>query len=388
MKLQHDLAALLPRLADGDVYKFCVWYQRYAPHLPTIARVLYDRLDGEEQARFLVWFLKKWANVNLTNPVECGLYNDAVKRMREQERPPLELNGKRYGLLDCSPLGWDIELLCYDWVTAVCGMLYDQYEHGKVRLAPGDVIIDAGAFIGDTSVLFHQKLAGQCQIHSFELLDENLALMVHNLERNGVAQDQVVLNKLALADKTGEEIVMDLGAQQAAGSIFGKSEVGERIQTVTLDDYVVSLGLRKVDFIKMDIEGAEVLALKGAHRTIQLFKPRLAICLYHKWDDMFTIPQAILATGVDYDFSFRWVEMTHGWEAILFALPASPTSHHPATSVAATDHIADALDALTASVVKNFRQSEAMYRHIKRLEKAEADANDAGSESVESDRGS
>ena len=49
-----------------------------------------------------------------------------------------------------------------------------------MKLAPGDVIVDAGAFIGDTAVFFHHKLAGRCQVHSFELLDENLALLVHN----------------------------------------------------------------------------------------------------------------------------------------------------------------------------------------------------------------
>ena len=360
MKLHHDIAAVLPRIADEDMYKFCVWYEKYAAHLPTIATGLYDRLNAEDQARFLVWFFKRWAHIDLTNSVEYGLYNNAVERVLAQERTPHVLNGKMYGVLDFAPQGYEFDLLCYDWVTSVDDVLYNQYEHGDVALAPGDVIIDAGGFIGDTAVLFHHKLGGQCQIHSFELLDENLALLLHNLERNGVTSEQIVVNKLALTNETGGEIVLEPGVVQGAGSIFGKQAAGERIQTVTLDDYVVGAGIAKVDFIKMDIEGAEVMALNGAHRTIQLFKPRLAICLYHKWDDAVTIPQAILATGVDYEFSFKWVEMNHGWEAILFASPASSStsSRHTSSTVLESDHLADALAVLTSSYIKKCVQAD------------------------------
>lgn len=369
MQLRHDIAALLPQIPAADMPKFSAWYVKYAPHFETIARDLYDRLPAGERRRFLVWWLKRWAQLDITNPVEAGLYRNAVKRVLEQPREPLELNGTRYGVLDFSPQGYDFELLCYDWVTSVDDVLYNQYEHGDVALAPGDVIIDAGGFIGDTAVLFHHKLQGQCQIHSFELLDENLQLMLHNLTRNGMTEEHIVLNKLALAERTGEEIVLEPGVVQGAGSIFGRSSGGERIQTVALDDYVVEMDLHRVDFIKMDIEGAEVMAINGARRTIQHFKPRLAICLYHKWDDVWTVPQAILATGVDYVFSFKWVELGHGWEAILFATPAdasgaTASSRTQATPAAAPadDHLAEAMDALVAA----YRKEEGVLDTIAR----------------------
>jgi FkbM family methyltransferase len=243
---------------------------------------------------------------------------------------------------------------------------YNQYEHGDVQLAQDDVIIDAGAFIGDTAVFFHHKLGGRCQIHSFELLDENLALLVHNLERNGVRDDQIVLNKLALTDRSGDEIVVNGGTAQSATSIFRKSSRGERVQTVSLDDYVMSLNLTRVDFIKMDIEGAEVPALKGARHTIAHFRPRLAICLYHKWDDVFTVPQAIDATGVDYAFSFKWVQLTDGWEAVLLATPRSDATPSAATSTRkdqrGADPLATALHVLTRACARRSAQADALSR--------------------------
>jgi FkbM family methyltransferase len=370
MKLRQDLAAVLPRLRDEDIYKFCVFYEKYAPHLPAIATGLFDRLSPADQARFVVWFLKRWAKIDLVNAVERGLYAATIERVKGEARAEVTLEGTPYRLRDFNAQGFDFQLLGYDWFLGVHDVLYNQYEQGDVHLSPDDVIIDAGAFIGDTAVFFHHKLGGRCQIHSFELLDENLALLVHNLERNGVADEHIVVNKLALTDKTGDEILVAAGSSQGSTSIFGKSTQGDRVKTATLDDYVVHANLARVDFIKMDIEGSEVLALTGAQQTIQHFKPKLAICLYHKWDDAFTIPQVIHATGVDYAFTFKWVQLSDGWEAVLLATPAAPVASVPPQPVASTapDPLADALGTLTRAYVKKWGQADTLWRQKQRMQ--------------------
>ncbi|WP_374562132.1 FkbM family methyltransferase [Ideonella sp.] len=374
MKLRNDLAALLPRLRDDDLYKFCVFYEKYAPHLADIASGVYDRLSAADQSRFVLWFLKRWAKIDLVNPIERHLYDTTIERLRTEPRPVEELNGVPYRLRDMTSQGYDFKMLGYDWWLGAHDIRYGQYEQGDIQLAPGDVIIDAGAFIGDTGVYFHHKLGGRCQVHSFELLDENLALLVHNFERNGVRDGQVVINKLALADRTGDEIVIADGATQGSTSIFGKAGQGTKVQTITLDDYVMGLGLEKVDFIKMDIEGAELQALAGARQTIQHFKPKLAICLYHKWNDAFTIPQAIHATGVDYSFTFKWVQLKDGWEAILLAIPTERATHPvrppAAPDTSATDPMADALGTFCRAYARKFGQVEALRRDKREAERA------------------
>ncbi len=375
MKLRHDLAALLPRLQEEDIYRFCTFYDKYAPHLPAIASGLYDRLGTADQARFLLWFLKRWAKIDLVNPVERGLYAATIESVKSEPREVVTLNGSSYHLRDFASQGFDFQLLGYDWFLGVHDVLYDQYEQGDVQLAPDDVIIDAGAFIGDTAVFFHHKLAGRCQIHSFELLDENLALLVHNFERNGVRDDQIVLNRLALTDRSGDEIVIADGASQGSTSIFGRAAQGQKVMTVTLDDYVVHCRLQRVDFIKMDIEGSELLALKGAQQTIRHFRPKLAICLYHKWDDAFTLPQAILATGVDYAFSFKWVQLSDGWEAVLLAVPAAPgkvAAVQPAAAADGADALAAAMAVLSKAYVKKWGQADALWRQKQQARTAAA----------------
>lgn len=140
------------------------------------------------------------------------------------------------------------------------------------------------------------------------------------------------------------------------------------MQTVTLDDYVTRLQLPRVDFIKMDIEGAESLALAGARHTIAHFQPRLAICLYHQWNDVVTVPQAILATGVDYRFRFKWVQLRDGWEAILLAVPAAQAA--PRTATATT--VPDALDAALTTLSRLVNRQHAALATLQRDRRAGA----------------
>ena len=87
MKLRDDLAAILPQLRDEDLQRFCSFYERYAPLLPRIASGLYDRLCAADQARFVLWMLKRWARIDLVNAVERGLYDSTLERARTEERP-------------------------------------------------------------------------------------------------------------------------------------------------------------------------------------------------------------------------------------------------------------------------------------------------------------
>jgi hypothetical protein len=74
----------------------------------------------------------------------------------------------------------------------------------------------------------------------------------------------------------------------------------------------------RIDFIKMDIEGAELPALKGAVKTIRKFKPKLAIAIYHSWDDFTGLPAFINSLDLGYRL-FIGHYTIHAEETILFA---------------------------------------------------------------------
>jgi FkbM family methyltransferase len=305
---------------DQQLTAFARLLKTYKPHADTISRLLYEKLPEADQPRFIQWFLKRWADISIVNPVELQLYLQTVEAVKHQPREPMTISGRTYGLLDLAPQGHDFKLVTYDWCLFIHDVYYNQYEHGAFRVQPGDVIIDAGGFVGDTAVLFHDKAKGRCEVHSFEILQENLDLFVANAEMNGIS-DKVVLNKLALSDTTGDSLGVQTGTLQGGTAVSASAACEERVQTIRLDDYVARSNLNRVDFVKMDIEGAEMPALRGAINTIRHFKPKLALCLYHKPDDVLTIPAFIESTGVPYDFRFKWVQLTHGWEAVLLASP-------------------------------------------------------------------
>lgn len=92
--------------------------------------------------------------------------------------------------------------------------------------------------------------------------------------------------------------------------------ISHTIDVGRMDDYINE----RVTFIKMDIEGSEVNALRGAERIIKTYKPKLAISVYHKKDDLWTIPKLILEYNPNYRFYLRNYSFSFG-ESILYALP-------------------------------------------------------------------
>ena len=91
-----------------------------------------------------------------------------------------------------------------------------------------------------------------------------------------------------------------MGASVAFGGTNGKT-----IDITSIDKFISDNKIEHVDFIKMDIEGAELSALKGLEETIKKFKPKLAICVYHKGKDIFEIPEYLISIFPEYNFYLK-----------------------------------------------------------------------------------
>jgi hypothetical protein len=93
--------------------------------------------------------------------------------------------------------------------------------------------------------------------------------------------------------------------------------------TLTIDDLAEQRNLQKVDFIKMDIEGTELQALRGAVQTVQRYKPKLAISVYHRLADFYEIPEYLDSLSLGYRFFLRHYTI-HAEETVLFAVTKPP----------------------------------------------------------------
>lgn len=180
---------------------------------------------------------------------------------------------------------------------------YDQYSiPGQAEVQPGDAVIDAGAFVGDTSFYFSRKAGPTGKVWAFEIFSDSVACGQENMRSNGAANVEYV--NAALSDKTGKACLIkdELCASQSK-IVFDGAETEDCIDAIALDDFRQRSG--PIQFIKADIEGSEMAMLHGARETIAKDGPTCAICVYHKRDDFWEIPEFLAALRPDYKFWFR-----------------------------------------------------------------------------------
>lgn len=195
--------------------------------------------------------------------------------------------------------------------TAV--FLLNQYEYKDFcTVRSGDVFFDCGACFGDTAIWAAEKVGKTGTVVAFEPIKEQENVLRENVKRY-LPGKSVRVENLAVSDCNGLVSFVEGGE----GSRL--SETGEmRIQAVKIDDYCQSRGIWP-DYIKMDIEGSELAALRGAETTIRERKPRLAICVYHKpAEDLWGIPYFLKACVPSYRFYLKKSHYT--WETVLFAV--------------------------------------------------------------------
>jgi len=104
---------------------------------------------------------------------------------------------------------------------------------------------------------------------------------------------------------------------RAASRITDAPDTNLSIKVKALDSVLTG---EYVSFIKMDVEGAELNALKGAAKTIKKHKPILAVCVYHKAEDILEIPEFTLSLNNNYKFYLRHYSVSI-CETVLYALP-------------------------------------------------------------------
>ncbi|HXX63559.1 MAG TPA: FkbM family methyltransferase, partial [Bacteroidota bacterium] len=98
------------------------------------------------------------------------------------------------------------------------------------------------------------------------------------------------------------------------------SRQGGQVRTKSIDALVHECALDRVNLIKMDIEGAELPALRGAEATLRRFRPKLAICAYHRPDDLITILPYLQSLDLGYRFTLGHYSI-HAEETVLFGVP-------------------------------------------------------------------
>lgn len=180
----------------------------------------------------------------------------------------------------------------------------------RTFLHGNEIFVDAGAFTGDTVEKFIAAVQGRYHsIYAFEPELANFKQLVKNTRE---------LPSLSCYQKAVSDEAREIRFISEASGSKADMNGGESIQADTLDHL---LGNTPVSYLKMDVEGMERAALRGAGNIIQKHCPKLAVCTYHSNADMVEVPKLIWELNPDYHLYFR--HYTHALvETVCYALPS------------------------------------------------------------------
>lgn len=185
-------------------------------------------------------------------------------------------------------------------IDSVCAFTGNQY-FDVLKPISEEVFIDAGAYDGGTVLDFlkwHDSIEYE-SIFSFEPDTQNAHKVSECFIRNNVERVNLI-NKGTWKNETELNFVND----GSSGASFVKEANGTstKIPVTSIDSVMQG---NKVTYIKMDVEGSESETLEGARETIAKWKPRLAVCVYHKPFDIVELPLQILDINPEYRFYLR-----------------------------------------------------------------------------------
>ena len=179
-------------------------------------------------------------------------------------------------------------------------------ESSIISLPENAVFVDLGAYNGDTVKEFIEKCPSYSQIFAVEPDRRSF----RKLNENTVGLENISCIRAVIGDRN-EDVFFD--SKKGRGS--HESAVGELIPCVTVD---ALLDGKRVDYIKMDVEGNELKAISGAERTIKAYKPKMLVSCYHRSEDLFTLPLKILEINPDYKVYMRHLPYIPAWDTAFY----------------------------------------------------------------------
>ena len=195
-------------------------------------------------------------------------------------------------------------------------------------LSPGMTVMDIGANVGQFTLVAAGRVGPNGRVHAFEPTPELATHILSNLELNGL--ENVTVNEIAVSEVAGRAMLHfaepgDPGENSIVNLVPGSQAL--EVSTITLDGYVASRGIGRVDVIKMDIEGAEMPALRGARDLLSGDDSPVLVLECH--------PKTLAFTGQSPDDMLRLLD-SYGYSLYPIAVYSKHTPDPYFNAIAAT----------------------------------------------------
>ena len=271
---------------------------------------VYERLADDASRLTFDWFVRSRTAAAFMGQASLSLYPSPGfhEESSEKARDLPQRRGNGYAV-GGAVIESDLEAVLDCFVR-------EQYRlEGRVEVRPGDVVLDLGAYKGESSVWLARQAGPSGLVLALEPNPVSRAF----LKRNVARAENLGISPIRI-------LPVAAGSSHRREKFVGTAEGCSRLDTggamtvdvTTLDDVVLEHELTRVDFVKMDIEGGEVDALKGARKTILQYAPRLAVSAYHLARDLPDIVSLVRELRPDYRF-FLSQKSPGLYETMLFA---------------------------------------------------------------------
>jgi FkbM family methyltransferase len=169
--------------------------------------------------------------------------------------------------------------------TVYALMVYRETEDYReiYNFSEGETVVDIGAHVGFFSVWVSDQIGDSGTVLSIEPSPQNLKFLKQNISQNDVHNCQILEKGVWNDELTKRFASPSYVSGYHNPSVFHSDKEGFEAELSRLDEIIRNNDrIQTVDFIKMDIEGAEIEAIEGARRTFQKYRPTLAIATYHE----------------------------------------------------------------------------------------------------------
>lgn len=221
---------------------------------------------------------------------------------------------------DLISLGFKEDYLHIPTLTRFINEEAQYFDLDIIKLGENEVFVDAGVLSGGTTLEFLKRCNNKYKkIYLFEPGDKAYDMSKKNMDNHNV--ENYELHKVGLWDKKDTLTFYDNSCGASFVIDSKRTNVTENYKEIKIEVNSLDNVLKgeEVTFIKMDIEGSELNALKGAKETILKYKPKLAISIYHKPEDIIELPAYIKSLVPEYKLYLRHYSNIQT-ETVLFAV--------------------------------------------------------------------
>lgn len=232
----------------------------------------------------------------LTNRYSLGAAN--LTKIKE-EKDFLKIYLKNYSTPVYYPQKLYLTML-YIVGENISPLSWHYYETDETPITSKDIVVDCGAGIGTFTVSAAKKAK---RVYAIEPFNESLQFLYLAFKNNKKVE--------IIPQAVGSEVKRAYMTGNVFGASIGNSKTDVPISITTIDNLFYKRGIR-ITYLKADLEGFEMQMLKGAVRTIEKYRPKIAITVYHKKNDHIRIRSFLKKLNPGYRFSSRGIDWKHG----------------------------------------------------------------------------